>query len=220
MTMPDPADKTQIQPDLDPSRNVPAEEDEGGVDINLDSLPEEAKKKIQTLSAQRGAHKDKRLKAEEEARVAKQERDQQTQRAVAAEAELARLRNPAPPKQDAPADSSKKDDSEWKSRVDLLEFRIAHRDLSTDALEELSSIAKGKGVSLEDALKTPVWQAYSEMRKQEAEKSSAALHGKSASDRSIPTGELTAEQKSVAARMGVSEESYKRTLAKRSEAGK
>ena len=100
-----------------------------------------------------------------------------------------------------------------------MDFLIAHRDFSTDALEELSSIAKGKGVSLEDALKTPVWKAYSEMRKQEEEKSSAALHGKSASDRSVLANELTAEQKAMAARMGVSEESYKRTLAKRSEAG-
>lgn len=199
MAMPDPGKDEDIR--------VTDPEDEKSDDIDLSTLPEEVQKKVQSLSAQRAAHKEKRQKAEQLA-------EERGKKLAELEAELTTLKTPktVPAKEpERPAHSSPSD-AEWRERMDFL---VRHRDFSAEELDELTAIAKGKGVSLEDAVKTPVWSAFASARKLEQEKASAAIQGTSASDKISKDMELTDEHKAMAKKFGVSEESFKKTLLKR-----
>lgn len=96
-------------------------------------------------------------------------------RALKAEAELAEL------KKEQPKPASKKSDAtlEIKKRMD---FRLDHPELSSKEVDEIEAIARAKGVSLEQAMKSPVIKVFlkASARKREHQKASPETRHRSA----------------------------------------
>ena len=79
----------------------------------------------------------------------------------AARRELEELRKKVPQTENKPAQTvDKSGDSELKAELNTIKFTVANKDLDADNVAEIVDYAKGKGISLEEAKKSPVIQAY------------------------------------------------------------
>ena len=63
-----------------------------------------------------------------------------------------------------------------KERVDIIEFATFHKDLNREDIEQVSTLAKGLKVSLEDAYKHPILSAYFEKINKEKQSKEATVH--------------------------------------------
>lgn len=130
------------------------EEEEEPIDGDGDQEPSKEKDRTAALNIQRKKFRDRALKAE---------------------AELAELKK----KQLKPA--SKKSDT-LSSKEERIDFRFDHPELSSKEVDEIEAIAKAKGVSLEQAMKSPVIKVFlkASARKREHQKASPETRHRSA----------------------------------------
>jgi len=67
-----------------------------------------------------------------------------------------------PEKVAAPISSEPKPSNNDDSRLEKIEFTLAHPDLGAEVIKEVFDLAKSKGIKTEDALKSPMAKAYIE----------------------------------------------------------
>jgi hypothetical protein len=68
-----------------------------------------------------------------------------------------------------------------KDKLEAIEFTIAHKDLSPDAIKAAISIAKAEGISNDEALKNPMVEAYiSKLKEDESTKNAIPTGNRSA----------------------------------------
>lgn len=113
---------------------------------------------------------EEKLKSEAEARVKAEK-----------ELEVA-TKKPAEEPKTAPANTTSDD-----------ELRLIARGLSDEEIDEAKAIAKGKGISLTEALKTPIFQLFQNNLKEERKKEEAKLgashgSGQISTDKKIKSG--------------------------------
>lgn len=72
--------------------------------------------------------------------------------------------------------SKKGEDKSNNAQADPDELRLIARGLSDDEISEAKDIAKGKGISLMEALKTPVFKAFQNDLKEQEKKEKAKLN--------------------------------------------
>ena len=134
--------------DLGDEEEEPAEgdDDKDPADGDGDKEPSDEKDRTAALNIQRKKFRDRALKAE---------------------AELAEL------KKKQPKPTSKKPDVS-ADKADRMDFRFYHPELSSKEVDEIEAIARAKGVSLEQAMKSPVIQVFlkASARKREHAKAS------------------------------------------------
>lgn len=71
----------------------------------------------------------------------------------------------------------KSDDSELKAELNTIKFTVANKDLDADNVAEIVDYAKGKGISLDEAKKSPVIEAYLKADKEQKSLDGASPDG-------------------------------------------
>ncbi len=66
----------------------------------------------------------------------------------------------APQAENKPTQTVDKSDDSLRSELETIKFTVANKELDADNVAEIVDYAKGKGISLEEAKKSPVIQAY------------------------------------------------------------
>ncbi len=199
--------------------------DGGNVELDKDlsdklvesGVDEDTIKSIQTLSAQRGHFKTKFEKEE----VARQALETEKVRLAKENEELneelkAKIPAPTPAPSPKPNDGSDKT-SVSDARLSRLEFLTLHKDkVDIEDLTDLEAVAKGFGKTLEETLETDAWKAIASARSAKRATAASALPANNASPKDEKKVELTDEERAMAQKLGISEESMKRSKIKNS----
>ena len=154
-------------------------------DGNLTNLDELTTQEVATAYQEKNKSLFGRLTAEETSRKqAEADRDK-----FANENETLKKKPPVEEPKTAPAEERE-------------ELRLLARGLSDEEIEEAKAIAKGKGISLSEALKTPIFQLFQNNLKEEKRKEQARLgasqgSNQTASEKKIKPGMTREEHKAA-----------------------
>ncbi len=107
--------------------------------VDVDETTENEEPSVETITFQ----KNKALKQRDEAR-------KELDELKAAKADNSKEDKPTPTV----------DKSGLESKLEAIEFTVANKELDADNVAEIVSYAKGKGITLEEAKKSPVIEAY------------------------------------------------------------
>ena len=103
--------------------------------------------------------KDDKMTGDKEPMIPKSRFDEINAKKKEAEAELEKLKKTQASKQEP---ARKEEDS---SRLDAVEFMVKHREFDSSDYEAAQALARGRGVSLDEAIKDELFLAYQEKKR-------------------------------------------------------
>ena len=155
---------------------------------NLTNLDELTAQEVATAYSEKNKTLFGRL-TDEEAKRKQAEADKQK---LAEDLEAEKKKNAKPPVEEPkPAPAEERE-----------ELRLIARGLSDDELDEARAIAKGKGISLVEAIKTPIFKLYQanlqeEKRKEDAKLGASRGSGQALTEKPIKSGMTKEEHKAA-----------------------
>lgn len=158
-------------------------------------------KVVQTLSVQKKMYRDKYKQTKEQL--------------AAKDAEIAALKSQVKPSETpvpAPQQPAPQSDDAWRKKTDFL---LTHRDFSHEDFQVLETISKGAGLSLEEAVKSPLWEGHTLRKQKEQQDAQSTPEFIAASEKkNKQSDELTPADKQAMQEFGLTEEQYKKAKAK------